>query len=67
MIEKYYGEQVRKFTRYATLKDTKFDIPRLQLNIEKLPPEFQIHSIDASLYDEKELAPATILWSLTIT
>lgn len=52
MIEKYCGDQVRKFTRYATLKDTKFDIPKLQLNIEKLPPEFQMHSIDANLYDQ---------------
>lgn len=52
MIEKYYGDQVRKFTRYATLKDTNFDTTKLQLNIEKLSPEFQIHSIDASLYDQ---------------
>lgn len=52
MIEKYCGDQVRKFTRYATLKDTNFDIPQLQLNIEKLPPEFQMHSIDANLYDQ---------------
>ncbi len=52
MIERYCGDQVRKFTRYATLKDTNFDTPQLQLNIEKLSPEFQIHSIDASLYDQ---------------
>ena len=41
MIEKYCGEQVRKFTRYATLKDTKFDIPRLQLNMKSYHQNFK--------------------------
>lgn len=52
LIEKYCGNRVRKFTRYATRKDTQFDQAKLQTLISQLPPEFQIRPIDVNLYEQ---------------
>ena len=52
MIERYCGDQVRNLRVMQPSRILNFDTPKLQLNIEKLSPEFQIHSIDASLYDQ---------------
>ena len=51
LIESQYGHRVRLFTRYATKKDTLFNREQLQSLVKSLPEEFELKSIDRSLYE----------------
>ncbi|HEL1757408.1 TPA: GNAT family N-acetyltransferase [Streptococcus suis] len=51
LIEGTYGDRIRSFTRYATKKDTSFDLGHLQKLIDALPEEFDLKVIDRNLYD----------------
>lgn len=49
LIEGTYGDRIRSFTRYATKKDTSFDLGHLQKLIDALPEEFDLKVIDHNL------------------
>ena len=49
----------KKVTRYAIKKDTKFVKEALEKNISELPAEYEPAEIDAELYDQCLLRPAT--------
>lgn len=51
MIEEAYGDGVRFFTRYATKKDTEFDLGHLQKLVDDLPESFDMKLIDRNLYE----------------
>ena len=51
---------VRKVTRYAIKKDTKFDREALEKNISELPDGYELVKINAELYDKCLLHPATV-------
>ncbi|WP_449449151.1 HAD-IA family hydrolase [Streptococcus suis] len=51
LIEGTYGDRIRSFTRYATKKDTSFDLGHLQKLIDALSEEFDLKVIDRNLYD----------------
>lgn len=51
MIEEAYGDGVRFFTRYATKKETEFDLGHLQKLVDDLPESFDMKLIDRNLYE----------------
>lgn len=51
LIEEAYGEGVRFFTRYATKKETEFDLGHLQKLVDDLPESFDMKLIDRNLYE----------------
>lgn len=51
LIEEAYGDRVRFFTRYATKKDTEFDLGYLQKLVDELPENFDMKRIDRNLYE----------------
>ncbi|MBY5009559.1 GNAT family N-acetyltransferase [Streptococcus suis] len=50
LIEGTYGDGIRSFTRYATKKDTEFDLGYLQSLVENLSADFQLYPIHSELY-----------------
>ena len=58
LIEEVYSN-VRKVTRYAIRKDTKFDTAALQKNLDMLPNGYEIKEIDSDLYDKCMEDPVT--------
>ncbi len=58
LIEEVYSN-VRKVTRYAIRKDTKFDTAALQKNMDMLPNGYVIKEIDSDLYDKCMEDPVT--------
>ncbi|HFI0742103.1 TPA: GNAT family N-acetyltransferase [Streptococcus suis] len=51
LIEGTYGDGIRSFTRYATKKDTEFDLGHLQKLVDDLPESFDMKRIDRNLYE----------------
>ncbi|MCK4024303.1 GNAT family N-acetyltransferase [Streptococcus suis] len=51
LIEEAYGDRVQFFTRYATKKDTEFDLGHLQKLVDDLPESFDMKRIDRNLYE----------------
>ncbi|BCP60869.1 zwittermicin A resistance protein zmaR [Streptococcus parasuis] len=51
LIEGTYGDGIRSFTRYATKKDTEFDLGYLQKLVDALPESFDMKRIDRNLYE----------------
>ncbi|NQK17228.1 GNAT family N-acetyltransferase [Streptococcus suis] len=51
LIEGTYGDGIRSFTRYATKKDTEFDLGHLQKLVDGLPESFDMKLIDRNLYE----------------
>ncbi|CYW02165.1 GNAT family N-acetyltransferase [Streptococcus suis] len=51
LIEETYGDGVRFFTRYATKKETEFDLGHLQKLVDDLPESFDMKLIDRNLYE----------------
>ncbi|HEM3612235.1 TPA: GNAT family N-acetyltransferase [Streptococcus suis] len=51
LIEEAYGDGVRLFTRYATKKETEFDLGHLQKLVDDLPESFDMKLIDHNLYE----------------
>ena len=58
LIEEVYTN-VRKVTRYAIKKDTRFDTTVLQKNLDGLPDGYEIKEIDSDLYDKCMEDPVT--------
>lgn len=52
LIESTYGDRARVFTRYATKKDTLFDIEMLQRFVEQLSNSFSLCQIDEKGYHD---------------
>ncbi|HFI0270763.1 TPA: GNAT family N-acetyltransferase [Streptococcus suis] len=50
LIEGTYGDRIRAFTRYATKKDTAFDLGYLQSFVENLSADFELYPIHSELY-----------------
>lgn len=50
LIEGTYGDGIRSFTRYATKKDTEFDLGYLQSLVENLSADFELYPIHSELY-----------------
>lgn len=50
LIEGIYGDRIRAFTRYATKKDTAFDLGYLQSLVENLSADFELYPIHSELY-----------------
>ncbi|HEM3177880.1 TPA: GNAT family N-acetyltransferase [Streptococcus suis] len=50
LIEGTYGDGIRSFTRYATKKDTEFDLGYLQSFVENLSADFELYPIHSELY-----------------
>lgn len=59
LIEECF-EDAKKVTRYAIKKDTKFDVDKLQKEIDKLPDGYELKKIDAEIYDKCLENPATV-------
>lgn len=59
LIEDVYPK-AKKVTRYAIKKDTKFDIDRLEKNLQMLPDGYEIKNIDSELYDKCMQNPTTV-------
>lgn len=51
LIEECF-EDAKKVTRYAIKKDTKFDVDKLQKEIDKLPDGYELKKIDSEIYDK---------------
>ena len=51
LIEECYPD-AKKVTRYAIKKDTVFDREKLQGFVNELPAGYEIHEIDADIYDK---------------
>ncbi len=51
LIEEAYGDRIRSFIRYATKKDTEFDLGHLQKLVDDLPESFDMKLIDRNLYE----------------
>ncbi|NQL62274.1 GNAT family N-acetyltransferase [Streptococcus suis] len=51
LIEETYPDGVYSFTRYATKKNTVFDLGHLQKLIDDLPESFDVKLIDRNLYE----------------
>lgn len=51
LIEECYPS-AKKVKRFAIKKDTIFDVEKLQKEIGKLPPEYELRQIDSALYDQ---------------
>ncbi len=50
LIEGTYGDRIRAFNRYATKKDTAFDLGYLQSLVENLSADFELYPIHSELY-----------------
>ena len=50
MIEDCYPSS-KRVTRYAIKKDTKFDIPALKQELNRLPAGYELKRIDSKIYD----------------
>lgn len=50
VIQEYYGEKARKFTRYAIKKETDFDRHRLSRIVESLSPEYELRMMDEACF-----------------
>ena len=59
LIEECF-EDAKKVTRYAIKKDTKFDVDKIQKEIDKLPDGYELKKIDAEIYDKCLENPATV-------
>jgi len=52
VIERCYGSQAKRWTRYATKKDASaFDVTALRGYVAELPPQYELRAIDAEIYD----------------
>lgn len=51
LIEETYPDGVYSFTRYATKKNTVFDLGHLQEMVDDLPESFDVKLIDRNLYE----------------
>ncbi|HFI0257093.1 TPA: GNAT family N-acetyltransferase [Streptococcus suis] len=51
LIERTYGDKIRSFTRYATKKDTKFDLGHLQSLVDSLSAGFELKKIESDIYN----------------
>ena len=51
LIEECYPD-AKKVTRFAIKKDTVFDIDKLQKFINNIPAGYELHEIDAEIYDK---------------
>ena len=58
LIEECYPD-AKKVTRYAIKKDTVFDREKLQGFVNELPAGYEIHEIDADIYDKCLANPVT--------
>ena len=58
VIEKCYP-MAKRVTRYATRKDTKFDILKLQDMVKQLPEGYELRKIDGDIYDQCLQNPET--------
>lgn len=52
VIESCYGDKIKKHIRYATKKDTTFDIHLLQNNVQQLSNEYCMKPIDHKIYQQ---------------
>lgn len=59
LIEACYPS-AKRVIRYAIKKDTVFDKAKLQNEISKLPAGYEIHKLDADIYDQCLENPATV-------
>ena len=51
LIEDFFGERAKKFTRYATQKDASFDLARLRQLASAVPAGFTLAPIDEIIFD----------------
>ena len=58
LIESVFPD-ARKVTRYATKKDTRFDVEALKKNLQMLPRGYELKAIDGKIYDLCLKNPAT--------
>lgn len=59
LIEECYPS-AKRVTRYAIKKDTVFDKIKLQNEISKLPIGYELHKLDADIYEQCLKNPATV-------
>ncbi len=58
LIEECYPA-ANKVTRYAIKKDTRFDVEKLQKEVDRLPAGYELRQIDSEIYDKCLENPVT--------